>query len=735
MNDRQNEILPILHGVAVTIGNEISLVPLLTRTLQKLLYYTSFPAGLIVLELPPAATLSGESVNARVAAVVGDYDLRKSVGQSPSLPAGLVFGPTELKADASGLLAALPATTGDYRAFLRLPIDAAGVVLLMAPELPESNLPVTQMFKPSMAQLAKAIELCRRHDAYTSGLIAERDLSEARRRLMAEVFESSYAGVVITDAGGKVVAVNPAFSRITGQPAEAVTAMQAESAFGCAETDLFGDGGRTAATGGYWQGELMNRRPDGEHYPVWLSISPVRAANGSTSHYVGIFSDISQRKQAEARIRFLAHHDPLTQLPNRILVRERFEEASAVADRDGSRLALIFVDLDNFKSINDSLGHRAGDRALEIIASRLLEQWPEPATVGRQGGDEFTVIAPLAGDDEGMWQAIREIRRRIAEPMQIGEHEVVIESSIGISLYPGHGHDFDTLLQHADTAMYQAKADGGKVCCLFDQAMNDRARQRFELAGQLRKSIEAGDFELHYQPLVECAGGRITGAEALLRWRHPRRGMVSPVEFIPLAEETGLIVPLGAWVLAEACRQTAHWRAAGHSSLRIAVNLSALQLRRGLLEQTVEQALAQSGLEPGALELEITESVLLDQTAESAGQIQRLRGLGITISLDDFGTGYSSLSYLRRFRVDKLKIDRGFLSNVHQDADSALLVRTILQLGRGLGIRTVAEGIETSEQAQLVGQWGCDELQGYWFSPPLPAADFTALLHRHPPNG
>ncbi|MDD5330682.1 MAG: EAL domain-containing protein [Sulfuricella sp.] len=446
-------------------------------------------------------------------------------------------------------------------------------------------------------------------------------------------------------------------------------------------------------------------------------------------HYlVGLGVDITERKAAEMQINFLAHHDPLTELPNRLLIRDRFKQARAYADRGGTRVALLFLDLDHFKTINDSLGHTTGDALLKAVASRLRECVRDTDTISRQGGDEFLIVLADVSDTSSITSVAAKILERLAEPFEFDERDLSTSVSVGAAVYPDDGEDFDTLLKKADTAMYQAKEAGRNACRFFDRQMNLDADERYSLRNSLRLALERGEFALHYQPQIDLAGGAVIGAEALIRWNHPELGLIAPGRFIPLAEDSGLIVPIGEWVLREACRQAVAWQKAGLPELVVAANLSAVQFKRGKLEHTVMAALSESGLDPAFLELELTESILIKDTENVLQTVRHLKSLGVKLSIDDFGTGYSSLAYLKRFAVDKVKVDQSFIRDLATDPNDAAIVRAIIQMARSLGLRTIAEGVEEAQVLDYLRIYHCDESQGYHIGRPMPADEFAAYV-------
>ena len=434
------------------------------------------------------------------------------------------------------------------------------------------------------------------------------------------------------------------------------------------------------------------------------------------------------RTVAEHQMEFLAQHDALTALPNRLLIEDRFGQATGFADRSGHKVALFSIDLDRFKSINDSLGHSLGDTLLKQIASRLCDGLRDTDTLSRQGGDEFLVLLPALEDGDATIPVLGKLMECLQLPFHVEGHELTTTASIGVALYPEDGTNFSTLLKHADMAMYQAKEAGGNSYCFFDPRMNVEILETLAMRNGLKLAVERQELVIHYQPQIELASGTVVGAEALIRWQHPSFGLVPPGRFIPVAEDSGLIVPIGAWVLHEACRQAMAWQAAGLPPLVMAVNLSAVQFKRGNLRQTVVEALQASGLAPELLELELTESILIQDTEGVLATVQALKNLGVKLSIDDFGTGYSSLSYLKRLAVDKLKIDQSFVRGLATDAEDAAIVHAIIQMAHGMKLKTVAEGVEDNATLDGLRQFGCDEVQGYHYARPMPAEECARFL-------
>jgi len=474
--------------------------------------------------------------------------------------------------------------------------------------------------------------------------------------------------------------------------------------------------------------ETVRLRRDGSLFPISLTLAPMPDEQGQVHEFLTLASDLSQRREAERQIAFMAYHDALTELPNRELLRDRLQLAQAHAERKQQALALLHLDLDNFKQINDIFGHAVGDRVLLQVMHRLQRCLQDTDTLSRQGGDEFMLLLTHLEDANAATAVLSKIMAAMEAPFQLDGHELSTSCSIGVALYPTDGRDGETLLRKAEMAMYHAKELGRNNYHYFNDDLSQRAGEHLQLRSGLRRALEQGEFLLHYQPQIDLRSGALVGAEALLRWQHPQQGLIAPGRFIPVAEESGLIVPIGQWVLQEVCRQGRAWLDAGYPELLLAVNLSAVQFKRGDLEATVLQALHGCGFPAHLLELELTESLLIQNVEPMLALVRRLKRYGLKLSIDDFGTGYSSLSYLKRFDVDKLKIDQSFVRDLLTDPEDAAIVRAIIQLASGLGLQTIAEGVETAAVAERITALGCDEAQGYYFARPMPAAAFTELL-------
>jgi diguanylate cyclase (GGDEF)-like protein/PAS domain S-box-containing protein len=550
--------------------------------------------------------------------------------------------------------------------------------------------------------------------------------TEARLRQAASVFSSTEEGVVITNPAGVIIDVNAAFSDITGYGREEAIGNTPRLLRSDRQDAAFYQAlWHSLNTTGRWQGEIWNRRKSGEIYPEWLTINAVRNAEGELVNYVAVFSDISGIKQSQAQLAHLAHHDPLTDLPNRLLFHDRLGHALSRAHRDDAQLAVLFIDLDRFKHINDSLGHLAGDGLLQEVARRLTGAVRQEDTVARMGGDEFTLLLEDLRRPEDAAVLARKLLDALARPYAIAGKELFVTASVGISLYPRDGASAEELVRNADAAMYQAKDDGRNGYHFYTPELTAAALQRVHLEADLRRALRRGELVVHYQPQIELGSGRLIGAEALVRWRHPEQGLIPPDRFIHLAEDTGLIIELGELVLRAACRQAMEWLADGVPIERIAVNVSAQQVQRSDFVATVRKVLAETGLPAGHLELEVTETFIMGQAEEGIRALHQLREMGVRLAVDDFGTGYSSLGYLKRLPIHMLKIDRSFVSELQDDSEDLAIAKAVIALGRTLGLQVIAEGVEHDDQAGLLLAEGCHYAQGYLFGRPVEGADFA----------
>jgi diguanylate cyclase (GGDEF)-like protein/PAS domain S-box-containing protein len=561
--------------------------------------------------------------------------------------------------------------------------------------------------------------------------ITERHLMQEKLQLAATVFESTAEGVMITDTHQQISAVNRAFSSITGYGEhEALGQTPRLLASGQHDSAFFISMWHQLAAEGHWQGEIYNRRKDGDVYPCWLTINAVRDRDHVINHFVAVFADISSLKHAQARLDYQAHHDPLTGLPNRTLFESRLHSALSDTSVANSQGAVLFLDLDRFKHINDSLGHPVGDLLLKGIALRLKEQVRDVDTVARLGGDEFIILLPGLQNASDAENIANKLLACFTAPFQAGEHEFFTSASIGTSLYPQDGMDVATLVKNADAAMYRSKAKGRNRVESYTHDLTVQASTRVALEHELRRAIERNELSLNYQPKFSLTEHVLVGAEALIRWNHPVFGDVPPDRFIVLAEENGTILQIGDWVLQEACQQMSAWHRLYRPFGPLSVNLAGAQLRQTSLLQRIDSLLQENQLAPGCLQLEITENFIMSQTEEALEILHQLKRLGMQLAIDDFGTGYSSLSYLKRLPLDILKIDQSFVRGLPNDPHDAAIVRAIIALGRSMQLTVIAEGVETPAQQAFLAAEGCEHMQGYIISAPLPPEEFAAtFLH------
>ncbi len=566
--------------------------------------------------------------------------------------------------------------------------------------------------------------------AGTARDITQMDHAERERRIAGEVLNAMAEAVTVVDLDFRFVSVNNAFSTISGYAEEEVIGLSSALLDSSQHPPQFYEQMRAVLEQtGHWAGEMWQRRKDGEEFLCAIEVVEVGEPGGKRVYFVAVLSDITERKRAEQELRYLANFDTLTGLPNRALLSERLARAIVRARRQDTLVAVLFLDLDRFKEINDSLGHSAGDRILKAVAARLQGIAGPADTVSRLGGDEFTLVIEDLTSAEGAFEVARRLLAAFAQPLVIDDRsEISITPSVGISLYPAHGLAPTDLLKHADSAMYQAKANGRNTYLVYTEAMETESRRRANLTAALRRALDRNEFQLLYQPRLSLTRGRITGVEALLRWHSEELGEVMPAAFIPIAEETGMILRIGEWVMREACRTLAQWQANGLTEISVAINVSVLQLLRGNLPQLLNEVLATTGAPANRLELELTESMVMANAAETRSMLNQIRQLGVSLAIDDFGTGYSSLVYLKQLPIDTLKIDKEFIDDLTRDPDDEAITTTIINMAHSLGLNVIAEGVESQDQLDFLRKHGCDEIQGYWLSPPLGDAHCQAFI-------
>ncbi len=577
------------------------------------------------------------------------------------------------------------------------------------------------------------LQLTARHTGFSLGMLRSfvaKDTAQNYLKLSAAVFDNALEGLFITDIAGAIVSANAAATQITGYELDELLGENPR----ILKSDRYGADFYRALwdsvhRNNRWEGEIWNKRKNGEVYPKGLSISAIKNDRGCVQNYIGIFMDITRQKEAENRLTYLAFHDKLTGLANRDLFHDRLNMAILQAKRSRQNIAVLFIDLDNFKYVNDTFGHAKGDLLLQKVVSILKMSLRENDALARMGGDEFTVLLQDFNNREDVALTARRINDVLDNPICLDDHELYVSASIGISYFPEDGDSAAVLMKHADTAMYSAKNDGRKRFRFFQASMESYSIKRIEMEHHLRRALDHGEFRLFYQPQINLDSGQIVGAEALLRWQRTGVGLVFPDQFIPLMEETGLIISIGEWVLRTACIQCRSWRQSGHD-LRVAVKLSGHQFKQANLSTLVDEVLTGSGLQPRFLDVELTENVAMQHVEASLKTLAALKHSGVRISIDDFGTGYSSLSYLKQFPIDRLKIDRSFISDIAGDPSAAAIVAAIIAMAHCLGLEVIAEGVETDEQLKFLRMHGCNDVQGYLLGYPVPAQEFTKLLHR-----
>ncbi|MDH5325341.1 MAG: EAL domain-containing protein [Gammaproteobacteria bacterium] len=728
---KQAQYYSLLYDLALATSGENRVLPLLTKAVQRFMYHTGFPCGMFVQRVNKIFDDSKSTQLCFIELMVcksdefpgqGDYaDLENDFFKAEI---GLVNPKTIFGLE-----------TG-FEAALRIPTKGDGVFILLT-NAPVNNMPYAQLFQPIIDNFSNNLRLCRASEADTKQLRKEllnSKLTEAKLRLADRVVNYSNQAILVIGADNEILQVNPAFSEITGYEAESMLGKSPASLLSqCHNKAFFKNMLRTLLRTGSWQGELFCLHKRGRLYATWQNISVVRNEKGKIIQWISMFSDISDQKRAEDRIKRLAHYDQLTGLPNRLLFVDRLEHAITRARRSGNKVGLMFIDLDQFKSVNDTLGHQAGDELLKIASKRLAGCVRAQDTVSRLGGDEFTVILEDLNDEQGAMVVADKIIAVLSQTLRVLDCDVKVGASIGITLYPDDGMTVDAMIKNSDLAMYQAKANGRSCYQFYSLDYTRAAEKRFRMETELQRAIDKHELVLHYQPQINMATQSVEGCEALVRWEHPTDGLIFPDEFIPFAEERGLIGALDAWVLRAACEQAASWQSSFGFPIRVSVNLSARHITEFGIVELVRNTLEQTGLEPGNLELEVTEGFVLRDIDKGIHNLRQLRKMGVQIALDDFGTGYSSLRYLKSLPVDRLKIDRSFIADVLDNRDDAALVKAIVNLAAQFGLSTIAEGVESEEHVDFLLQYGCLYAQGYFYSKPLGAEQFIEYVQSTPP--
>ena len=553
----------------------------------------------------------------------------------------------------------------------------------------------------------------------------------AKRKLAEKVFDVTEEGIVVTDANCVIQAVNPAFTTITGYSYEEAVGNNPSILKSDRQDDqYYGRMWSSINQSGSWEGEIWNRRKTGEVYPQWLAINAIQDKNGKASEYIGIFSDISIRKANEEKIGHQANYDSLTGLPNRALLVDRAGEALHRAKREKTSLAILFVDLDRFKYINDHYGHAAGDELLIEVGRRIASALRDSDTVIRLSGDEFIVLMPVIQHAVDAGRVAEKIIAAISEPFMISDNKTYVSASVGIAVFPGDGDDVGVLLSHADMAMYKAKEGGRNQHLFYDQQMNEQAEKKAVIEHELQRAIREGQLEMYYQPVTNLQLNRITHAEALIRWNHPEKGLVMPDDFIPVAEESGLIIQLGEWVIDAVCKQLLAWKHQVDESLQLSLNVSPTQMMHANLDRQLQAAITRFAAPAGSIIIEITENVLIEGPDKIKLKLDAMKAMGLSFLIDDFGTGFSSMRYLKKLPFDGLKIDRSFVSDVDTDNEKAVLVRAMIEMAHNLDLKVVAEGVETEAELAFLHDHDCDYVQGYLLGRPMPAEQFLEILQR-----
>ncbi len=554
---------------------------------------------------------------------------------------------------------------------------------------------------------------------------------EERLKLVAKVFGHSLEGIIITDEQTRLLEVNKAFTDITGYTAQESIYKTPHILFsGWQDKAFYNELWDKVKKEGVWQGEIKDRRKNGEIYVQWLTVCSIKNELGRTTNYIGVFSDITEKKHTEKQINKLAYYDVLTGLPNRSLFNDRLAHCIEKANRGNGMLAVIFIDLDNFKYINDTLGHFVGDQFLQMVSERMMSVIRKDDTVARLGGDEFVIILEKINNISDAGLIAKKIIGLVTQPFSLSNQEVFSGASIGISIFPNDGEDAQSLVKNADTAMYNVKEHGKNDFRFFTEKMNAKSAETLKLSSDLRRAIENNELVIYYQPQMDLKTQNIVGIEALVRWNHKEKGLVPPNDFIPFAEKSSLIELIGEWVLQNSCRQYVSWKQNDLKELKMSINISAKQLRNKNLIDIIQKTLNETGMNPNLIELELTESAIMFNADEAINIMQKLKDLGIGISIDDFGTGYSSLNYLKRFAIDKIKIDYTFIRDIETDHNNRAITKTIIELAHNLNLKAIAEGVETKGQLDFLVENNCDEAQGFYYYEPFLISDFSQLLKK-----
>lgn len=548
-------------------------------------------------------------------------------------------------------------------------------------------------------------------------------------KLTKKLFDNSMEGIVLTDHNLRILQINKTFTEVTDHEfADVAGKTPSILQSGQHGEDFYKAMWEALKSTGIWQGQIFNRRKNGEIYPEWLSIYSIKNNNADVINYIGLFSDLTEKKMTQNHIHQLAHYDPLTNLPNRLLFMERLKQSIVMARRKESSLAVFFLDLDGFKKINDSMGHASGDLLLQEVALRLRKYMRESDTVSRLGGDEFTVIIDGYNHLSDIIIIANKILKELALEVKLQERSVYITASIGISIYPDDGHDMGELIKNADTSMYAAKEKGKNRYEFYDLEMNRKILERLSLESYIHSAYNKEEFIVYYQPKINLHNHSIEGAEALIRWNHPSLGFIPPSKFIPLAEEIGMITSIGEWVLRQVCRDLKRWKEHKLKNIKVSVNLSTLQFRDKNLVKMLNTIILQEGVSVDYLEMEITESMLMRDVQGSIKMMKELKDMGLSLSIDDFGTGYSSLKYLKEFPIDTLKIDKSFIDEIPHNENNGMIVKSIIDLAHNLGMDVIAEGVEKREQIEFLMQNGCQKVQGFYFSQAIDADAFYTIV-------